>query len=86
MIARIQGPDLLSNRNVKDWYSLHSTGSDNSFRHFDCSHVLSVVNGSDEQLEDQMVCTDSGRVRKECDSIAHQCFAEADDEEFVKIS
>lgn len=71
-----------------DCYILHSTiskSTDGTFVLFDSTQVLSVLNYSDEELEEQMVSEYFGRVRTERDSLAQKCFVDAADEEIPKI-
>lgn len=56
-----------------------------TFLPFHRTLVVSVVINSDEKLNDRMLSEDFGAIQNEGDSLAQQCFVEADEEEFVKI-
>lgn len=50
------------------------------------TQVLSVVNDSNEILDDQMVSEDFTGIRNESSSFARECIVDADDEDLADIS
>lgn len=67
--------------NVMDCYLLHSFCLYITSVLIDRSQVLSVLNDSNEELDNQMVSKDFGGTRNEGASLAQQGFVDANDEE-----
>lgn len=67
------------------WYILHATIFDSTFVLFQSTQVLSVLNDSDEELDDEIVSEDFGGIKIKGDSFAQQGFADADDEKLAVI-
>lgn len=59
------------------YYILHSTGFDSSFVLIDYTNVLSAVNDSDEELDDQMLYENFGGIQIKDDYLGQKCFADA---------
>lgn len=86
MIARIRRSDLLLDglRDPLLYFSSYQRKQD--FVLFNIMKVFTVDNESDEKLEHRRIPEDNGGFLNEHDSLAQQCFNDANDKQFSEFS